>query len=154
MEENTIEHIFDCPCWVVDLLPRQVPAGRGGNYFGVEQYFLSAAENTILRRKFCNILLKLYCYYDFRLSTDGDNWTVQPSATQLVQAVNATIENGNDSSGNCYVLLPTVSTLFVIRNGDAYMTVYDASDDLIGLLRPLVCSEGLFIWMPPRESEE
>ncbi|MBQ4023617.1 MAG: hypothetical protein II612_06415 [Prevotella sp.] len=56
-------------------------AGQGGNCFEVEQHCLSPAEDTIRRRKFCNFLLKLYCYYDFRLSTDGVNRAEQPAAT-------------------------------------------------------------------------
>ena len=62
-----IDDFFDKEFWVVDFLPKQVPENAGGRFFSVEQYYLEPSRYVVMRERFSDILLKLYCYYDLRL---------------------------------------------------------------------------------------
>ena len=65
-----IEGYFDRQYWVVDILPKQVPADAPGQYFQVEEYYLETGRLEDIRKKFLNILLKLNCYYCFYIISD------------------------------------------------------------------------------------
>ena len=62
-----IDDYLEMPYWIIDILPRRVSKEDGGRYFKVEEYFLKHPEVSRLRQKFCNILLKLNCYYVGRM---------------------------------------------------------------------------------------
>lgn len=38
MTEN-IDDLLQKPYWIIDILPKQVPADSSGQYFAVEKYF-------------------------------------------------------------------------------------------------------------------
>ena len=67
-----IEEYLEKPYWVIDILPKQVPADSRGQYFEIEEYYLEHPQIDIIYKKFTNILLKLNCYEDFVVSRDGD----------------------------------------------------------------------------------
>ena len=48
----TIEEFLDKPYWVIDILPKQVPADDRGQYFRIEKYFLEHPQIDIIYRKF------------------------------------------------------------------------------------------------------
>ena len=56
-----IEELLQSPYWVIDFLPRQVPADSVGQFFAVERFFLQETRQTALRRSFADILLKVNC---------------------------------------------------------------------------------------------
>ena len=70
----TIEEYLNKPYWVIDILPKQVPADGRGQYFKIEEYYLEHPQIDDIYRKFTNILLKLNCYNDINVSHDGDEW--------------------------------------------------------------------------------
>ena len=37
---KTVEELLECPYWIIDILPLQVPKDSPGQYFAVEKYFL------------------------------------------------------------------------------------------------------------------
>ena len=47
---DTIETLLKKPYWLIDVLPKQVPAGSSGQYFVAERYFLSRLNE--ISRKF------------------------------------------------------------------------------------------------------
>ncbi|MBO7441576.1 MAG: hypothetical protein J6T83_00720, partial [Paludibacteraceae bacterium] len=47
-----------------------------------------------------------------------------------------------------YVLFDNRESLMVLHDEDTNMTVYNVRADLLGLLRSLAASEGLFVWSP------
>ena len=49
-----------------------------------------------------------------------------------------------------YLLLPDEDALITADPDDICMTLYNASDDLLALVRQLAASEGLFVWQPPQ----
>ena len=66
----TVEELLECPCWIVDILPSQVPKDSPGQYFAVEQYFLQANRMKEIKQKHINLVLKLNCYRDISISDE------------------------------------------------------------------------------------
>ena len=135
--------LMDGPCLLADFLPRQVPAEAGGRFFTVEQWFLAGPRLKEQYRRFCRLLLKLYCYYPLALSTDGgEAWIDMPEPDALEKAVCARIKPCAD----LWVLLPSEGVLFTLSSGDLHMTVYGAAGQAERTLRQLAAGEGLYVW--------
>ena len=79
MKED-IEAFLSKPYWIVDILPKQVPANGGGQYFAIEKYFLKSPHVDAIYKKFADVLLKLNCYYDIAVFiVDDDKWVENPA---------------------------------------------------------------------------
>ncbi len=136
-----MEELLNKPYWVIDFLPRQVPAKGGGQFFAVEEYYLRSP----LRRGFAEILLKLNCYYDIEVcEPETEKWQKNPPPEALFSWI-------ADNEKDLCVLLPAENALITANRDDLYMTVYAPSEELLQLLRSLAAASGLFLWQPPRE---
>ena len=140
----TIEDYLETSYWVIDPLPRQVPAHSRGQYFRIEEHFRSRPLIDALYRRFTDILLKLNCYEDMAFSTDGDHWETNPLPTQIEAMVRQSLSDLR----MLYVMLPVEEALITLSADDIYMTIYNPNEETLELLAPLVTSEGLFIWKP------
>ena len=67
----TVEELLECPYWVIDLLPRQVPDHSPGQYFQIEKYFLSEPQRSAVKQKHIDLVLKLNCYRDLYIDELG-----------------------------------------------------------------------------------
>ncbi len=67
---KTIEELLQCPYWIIDILPSQVPEGSPGQYFTVEKYFLQGDRLEEIKQKHINLILKLNCYRDISKSDE------------------------------------------------------------------------------------
>lgn len=141
-----IDDYLEMPYWIIDILPRRVSKEDGGRYFKVEEYFLKHPEVSRLRQKFCNILLKLNCYYDIHVCHDTENWQKNPEPADLVRMVTMCMSEERASSCPLYILIPATDTMIGINGDDTYMTLYHPTEELLQLLRLLVTTEGLFLW--------
>ncbi len=130
--ETEIDAFLEAPYWIIDILPKQVPADSGGQYFAVEEYFLQESQRSIIKQKHANMILKLNCYKDIFI--EGE---MNPKPKNIVKAIKAR---------HIDVILD--DTLITSEPDDTYMTVYNASGDLLELLRKISFSEGLFVWQP------
>jgi hypothetical protein len=142
-----IDVFFDKEYWVVDFLPKQVLENGGGRYFSVEQYYLEPSRYAVLRKRFCEILLKLYCYYDLRLLIGDDTeglFNLEPERL-------ADLIKGNQD--NLCILVGTSEALVTLSRDDTCMTVYAPSEDLMELIRALAGAVGLFVWKPAVQSD-
>ena len=83
----TIEEYLNNPYWVIDILPKQVPADGKGQYFRIEKFFLEHPQIDNIYMKFTNILLKLNCYEDINVSYDGEDWITNPAPHELEAAL-------------------------------------------------------------------
>ena len=138
---DRIDELLEQPCWVVDLLPEQVPVDSPGQFFAVEEYYLKPPQMAALHRKFAEILLKLNCYFDFSLSAAAsDEWVRNPEPEMLVSA----LCNEKDIWTLC-VYFETENALIYINCDDIYFTVYHPTDHMLDLIRKLAGSEGLFV---------
>ena len=141
----SIEELLEQPYCVVDILPRQVPADGGGQYFKVEQYYLR--DMGRLSCIYADILLKMNCYYDLALSLDADHWQVNPEPEKIVQVVMACLK-GELTETCLFVTLAEGTMLLTLQRDTTYMTFYNPADETLQLLRQLALAEGLFVWKP------
>ena len=137
-----LDIFFEKEFWVVDFLPKQVPENAGGRFFSVEDYYLEPSRHVILRERFSDILLKLYCYYDLRLFIGDDTKGLfNPEPERLADLV-----KGNQD--NLCILVGTSEALITLGRDDTCMTVYAPAEDLLELIRTLAGAVGLFVWKP------
>ena len=137
-----IDDFFDKEFWVVDFLPKQVPENADGRFFSVEQYYLETSHYTVMRERFSDILLKLYCYYDLRLFVNDDTeGIVHPDPELLASHI-------KDNQGDLCILIGASEGLITLGRDDTHMTIYGPSEDLLELIRTLASAVGLFVWKP------
>jgi hypothetical protein len=142
-----IDIFFEKEHWVVDFLPKQVPENVGGRFFSVEDYYLEPSRYVILRERFSDILLKLYCYYDLRLFIGDDTKGLfNPEPERLADLV-----KGNQD--NLCILVGTSEALITLSRNDTCMTVYASAKDLLELIRALAGAVELFVWKPAVQSD-
>ena len=142
MNEQLTERLLGGEYFVVDFLPRRVPEDSGGNFFGIEKFFLDPPYSAELRRKFLNIILKLNCYYDVTAyDCLREHETAAPSPQQLSDLIMA-------ADGLVYILIPSEDTLISVDTDDTHMTVFSSAGGIRQLMEQLAQSEGLFVWEP------
>ena len=130
------------PFWIIDILPKQVPADSPGRYFTVEKYFLAHLDD--LCRKFARVLIKLNCYRDLLLSTDEEQWTDAFSPEDLQSFFQASVDNHSP----LFIRIAPSDALLTFTGDDHYLTLYSPDEELLSILFPLTASEGLFLWTP------
>ena len=138
----TIEEYLNKPYWVIDILPKQVPADSKGQYFRIEKFFLEHPQIDDIYRKFTNILLKLNCYNDINVSHDGDEWITNPAPHELEAALLGSMADKQ----MFYIILKSADVLITVSSDDTYMTVYNPTEEVMELIGSLAGSEGLFLW--------
>ena len=140
----TIEEYLNKPYWVIDILPKQVPADGRGQYFRIEKFFLEHPQINNIYRKFTNILLKLNCYEDIDVSHNGDEWMTNPAPHELKAALLKCMADKQ----LLYIILKSADVLITVSGDDTYMTVYNPTEEVLELFGSLAGSEGLFMWKP------
>lgn len=138
----TVEEYLNKPYWVIDILPKQVPADGRGQYFKIEKYFLEHPQIDHIYRKFIHILLKLNCYEDIDVSHNGDKWMTNPAPHELKEA----LLKGMADKQMLYIILKPADVLITVSGDDTYMTVYNPTEEVLELMDSLAGSEGLFLW--------
>ena len=48
---SLIDDLLSKPYWIIDILPKQVPADNGGQYFKIEKYWTKEPNNTVIGKK-------------------------------------------------------------------------------------------------------
>ena len=142
IRQDYIESLLEKPYWLIDVLPKQVPAGSAGQYFKAERYFLSWLDE--ISWKFARILIRLNCYYDLQVSTDGETWILNESPEDLVRR----FEESTTSHSPLSILVGSDEALLTFSGDDHYMTLYNPDEELLELVRQCALAEGLFVWGP------
>lgn len=136
-----IENLLLKPYWIIDILPKQVPANAGGQYFTLEKYFLSPPRVDAIYRKFANVLLKLNCYVDIVVfQVDDESWVENPAPEDLERLV---LERRS-----LFVVLKQSMTMISVTGEDHNMTVYGPNDETLALISAIASAEGLHVWKP------
>lgn len=138
-KEKLIEELLEKPCLVVDFLPEQVPERDARQYFAVEKYYLEPERYAGFREKFADILVKLSCYYAFSVceATVGKLFD-NPAPEWLAGKI-------REKKDLC-VLLPEEKVLITLNRDDLYMSVYNAGEKVLEIIRKLAEANGLFVW--------
>ena len=136
-----IEKLLSEPYWIVDILPKQVPANAGGQYFTIEKYFLSPPHVDAIYQKFANVLLKLNCYVDLAVfKVEDESWVENPAPDDLERLV---LERRP-----LFAVLKQSQAMLSITGDDHNMTVYGPNDETLVLISTIASSEGLYVWKP------
>ena len=128
---RTIEELLNTPYWIIDILPKQVPAGSAGQYFAIEKY-LRETQLSDIKKKHVNLILKLNCYKDISLDEDKE--------------INISPEKIADAIYKRYVNIMVDDAMIVSEPEDTYLTIYNPDEDLLTLIRELASGEGMFVW--------
>ena len=139
---DIIDSLLEKPYWLIDVLPKQVPAGSAGQYFKAERYFLSWLDE--ISWKFARILIRLNCYYDLQMSSDGESWILNESPEDLARR----FEESAASHSPLSILIGSDEALVTFSGDDHYMTLYNPDEEILELVRQCVGAEGLFVWGP------
>lgn len=151
--DSVLESLLSKEYHIVDILPRQVAKYQDGQYFEIEKYYLESTRIRELRKKYADLLIKLNCYCDICVclirpsEEEMGGWTVNPGPGVLEGAL------CDERFENCSldVVIPVENALLTLSGSDTYMTVYNAGEDLLGLIKALALAEGLFLWKPEEE---
>ena len=136
-----IEELLSKPYWIVDILPKQVPANSGGQYFTIEKYFLKSPHVDAIYRKFAGVLLKLNCYVDLAVfKVEDESWMENPAPDDLERLV---LERRP-----LIVVLKQSQTMLSITGDDHNMTLYGADEETLQLISSIASAEGLSVWKP------
>lgn len=142
--DHSIETLLERPYWLIDVLPRRVPAEAAGRYFRVERYLLSRLESIC--GKFAEVLIGLSCYKELLVRGNGDRWVRDPAPEELQDLFGQSLA----AHSPLYVLIPAAEpgALLTFSGEDHYMTLYNPDEHLLELVRPLAAAAGLFVWNP------
>lgn len=136
-----IDDFLTKPYWIIDILPKQVPANADGQYFTIEKYFLSPPHVDVIYRKFANVLLKLNCYVDIMIfQVDDESWIENPVPHDLERLVL--------NRRPLFVVLKQSHTMISVTGDDHNMTVYGPDEKTLQLLGSIASADGLHIWKP------
>lgn len=133
-----IEALLEKPYFIVDFLPEQVPESSSGNFFEIEQYFLSDDIDNIAD-KIARIIMKLWCYYQIEVYSNNKLCNIKCS--ELPKLIQRTIAKPNN---HVNILIPVEKTLIHVKSDALDLTVFNPSGDVQRIMSALVVSEGLF----------
>ena len=132
--KKTIEELLQCPYWIIDILPSQVPKDSPGRYFVVEKYFLEGNRAEEIKQKHINLILKLNCYRDISLS---DDTVINPLPEHLAAEMKQR-----------YLYIFVGESMILSEPDDTHLTVFNPDPQLLELIEQIASSEGLFVWKP------
>ena len=132
--KKTVEELLQCPYWIVDILPAQVPKDSPGQYFAVEEYFLQGNRIKEIKQKHINLILKLNCYADIVIS---DETVVNPLPEHIA-----------DEMQKRYLYILVGESMILSEPDDTHLTVFNPDSQLLELIRQIASGEGLFVWKP------
>ena len=145
--DEMMGELLEGPYRIVDILPEQVSANAGGQYFAVERYYLQPERIRALRRKYAEILLRLNCYYDMAVTFDScASWETNPDPEAFAERVAGL--GGNDF---LRAVFAEQNAMIDCEPEETYLTVYDPDAALLPKLSALAAAEGFFVWSPPQE---
>ena len=101
----------------------------------------------MLADKFSDFLLKLNCYYDLRVSFDGENYgDINPKPDKLIQFVFECMKGESSESSYVQIAIEPGLAYLSLSRDDTYMVLCNPGDDLLSFVMEIASSEGLFVW--------
>lgn len=138
-----IDELIEKPCYLIDIFPYTVPKTSDGRYFMVEEYLQKNRQDW--NERFCRLLLKLYCYYDFWCSF-GEELVENPKPDQLAEWIHRCFAGDWKERGYINIILPTCNAMIILNGDDLYISVYNPDRPLTELLSQLAGAEGFFFY--------
>lgn len=138
--DEKVEVFLEMPYYVVDFLPVLVEKDSDGQFFEVEEFFLSekAEQMSIC---FAELLLKLNCYVDFQVSLNGEGvWEENPKPVKLYE----NILKYRKKCKFINIIMEKEDSMIQVNRDDLYLTVFHPSEKIKMLLSALCVGYGLF----------
>ena len=129
--KKSIDELLLKPYWIIDILPKQVPADTPGQYFAVASYFEKHRMAQIKERQL-DLILKLNCYKAISIN---DEDVVNPPIEQIAEEMKKE-----------YVYFRIDDALILAERDDTYMTLYNPDEQLLKLVKMLAQGEDLYVW--------
>lgn len=129
-----IDELLQMPCWIIDILPEQVPKDSPGQYFSVEKFFLETERMADIKQKHINLALKLNCYRRISINEEKE---YNPSPERIAEEMRSK-----------YVYLMLDDSMILSEPDDTHMTVFNPDEETLELIRILAAGEGLYVWQP------
>ncbi len=130
----------DLPYRIIDHLPSPVPKDADGQPFNIDRFFRLPPQLSVLRRKQAKILLRMNCYDDMVVTSDGGKtWEKNPAPERFVRMLD------DLSEGFMRVVFPKLNAVFELLPNDTQMSVVCARDT-VESVRAFAAAEGLFLW--------
>lgn len=139
----TVDDYLEKPYWLIDILPKQVPANSRGQYFKIERYWLQQPQFGSICHQFASLLMKLNCYYEVSVA-DADGSASDSPQPECLEKMLA-------SGDAVYIVMDSENAMIGFNGDDHYMTLYNPSKELLELVSLLASSEGLFVWKPDNQ---
>ncbi len=133
MEKYTIDELLQKPYWVIDILPKQVPADSQGQYAAVEHYYLDRKRIFETKHRHVDLVLKLNCYRDICMDENHVNPSPKLLAYEMLRR---------------HMDIRIGDALLVSEPDETHLTLYNANNGILELARLLAQAEGLFVWQP------
>ena len=131
----TIDELLETPYWIIDILPKQVPKDSPGQYFAVEEYYLSKKQIAEVKNRHIGLVLKLNCYRNLSLDEETE---INPPPGRIAEEMHKR-----------HLCILTGDSMILSEPDDLSMTLYHPDDELLELVRVLAAGEGLYVWQPP-----
>ena len=131
---KTIDELLETPYWIIDILPKQVPAASEGQFFAVEKYFLEESRFAEIKKKHINLILKLNCYWNLTIDEETE---LNPAPEKIAEEMQKRA-----------LYLRFRDAMILSEPDDTHMTVFNPDKQLLELIRTIATGEGLFVWRP------
>ena len=140
---SKIDELIEKPRYLIDIFPCAVPQTLDSRNFMVEEYFQK--NRTEWNRKFCNLLLKLYCYYDFWVSA-GEKLAKNPEPELLAEWIWHCFEGDWKERDYINIILPACNAMVILNGDDLYMILCNPDKQLMDIIMQLAGAEGFFVY--------
>lgn len=130
--KKTIDELLNTPYWIIDILPKQVPANSAGQYFNVAKYYMDEKRFEQIKQKHINVILKINCYKDISIDEEKE--------------INPSIERIEKEMKTRYLYIMIGDSMILSEADDTHMTLFNPDEELLELIKDIASKEGLFIW--------
>lgn len=143
--DERIELYLKMPYWIIDFIPKQVPAFCFGQYSDIEKYYLEEEQLKRLRKAYAEMMLVLNCYMDMDVQM-GAVWMRNPDPDSFIR-----IFMNVQRNHLIRILFEQESLMFDYFGCDTYMTVYHQYENCRDLLEKIALAKGVFLFDVPKE---
>ena len=130
--KKTIDELLNTPYWIIDILPKQVPANSAGQYFNIDKYYLDEKRFEQIKQKHINVILKINCYKDISIDEEIE--------------INPSIERIEKEMKTRYLYIMIGDSMILSEADDTHMTLFNPDEELLELVKEIASKEGLFVW--------
>ena len=141
---NKIEQLFEKDCYIVDILPERVDEAFSDSYQKIEEYYLEDKQIHKIYDSFFEILFRLNCYFEMKMSTDGEDWIECCDHLKLKELLYNCVNN--DIRKTLMIYIEKEESLICLNGDFTYMSVFAPSERLLGIIRKLAENNGLFVF--------